>query len=205
MKYLSCLAALAFFATEIVAFPSHMFDLNINEEEKRELAGIAAAIEAGAKSKRIGTPLAPGFSASQQYVSTTGQYAFVPPGANDLRGPCPGLNAMANHGYIPHNGVATISQFIQGTYDGKEHHPSCTDTRSGLMNDIVFGMGTDLATFLAVYGAIFDGDLTSWSIGGPPTSSLLSSIGILGTPQGISGSHNKYEADVSPTRPDLYE
>jgi len=66
-------------------------------------------------------------------------------------------------------------------------------------------MGTDLAAFLAVYGAVFDGDLVSWSIGGPPTSSLLSSIGLLGTPQGISGSHNKYESDVSPTRPDLYE
>lgn len=30
-------------------------------------------------------------------------------------------------------------------------------------------------------------------------------LGLLGTPQGISGSHNKYEADVSPTRGDLYE
>lgn len=69
----------------------------------------------------------------------------------------------------------------------------------------VFGMGTDLAAFLAVYGAVFDGDLTSWSIGGPPSSSLLSSIGLLGTPQGISGSHNKYESDASPTRPDLYQ
>jgi hypothetical protein len=66
-------------------------------------------------------------------------------------------------------------------------------------------MGTDLAAFLAVYGAVFDGDLTSWSIGGPPTSGLLNLVGFLGTPQGISGSHNKYEADVSPTRPDLYE
>jgi hypothetical protein len=50
-----------------------------------------------------------------------------------------------------------------------------------------------------------DGDLTSWSIGGPPPSSLVSSVGLLGTPQGISGSHNKYESDASPTRPDLYE
>lgn len=66
-------------------------------------------------------------------------------------------------------------------------------------------MGTDLATFLAVYGAVFDGDLTSWSIGGRPPAGLLSSIGLLGKPQGISGSHNKYESDVSPTRPDLYE
>jgi hypothetical protein len=94
---------------------------------------------------------------------------------------------MANHGYIPHNGVATINQFIQGTYGA-------------------FGMGMDLGGFLAVYGAVFDGDLTSWSIGRPPSSSLLSSTaGLLGTPQGISGSHNKYEPDVSPTRPELYE
>jgi hypothetical protein len=94
-------------------------------------------------------------------------------------GPCPGLNAMANHNYIPHNGVATITQFIQGTYE-------------------VFGMGADLAAFLSVYGAVEDGDLTSWSIGGPP--------GILGLGgNGLIGSHNKYEADASPTRPDLYE
>lgn len=49
-----------------------------------------------------------------------------------------------------------------------------------------------------------DGDLTSWSIGGPPPNSLLGSIGFLGAPQGLSGSHNKYEGDGSPTRPDLY-
>lgn len=43
-------------------------------------------------------------------------------------------------------GVGTISEFIAGT-------------------NTVFGMGLDLAAFLAVYGAVIDGDLTSWSIG----------------------------------------
>lgn len=89
-------------------------------------------------------------------------------------------------GYLPHNGVATITQFIEGTTG-------------------VFGMGVDLSTFLAVYGAVFDGDLVSWSIGGPAPATLLNLGGILGTPEGISGSHNKYEADASPTRPDLYQ
>jgi hypothetical protein len=117
MEYSFWLAVLASIA---VAFPSRMFDLSMSEEEKRTIAGVAAAIEAGSKNiKRTGTPLAPGFDASQQYVSTNGEYAYVPPAANDLRGPCPGLNAMANHGYIPHNGVATITQYIQGTYDGE--------------------------------------------------------------------------------------
>lgn len=65
-------------------------------------------------------------------------------------------------------------------------------------------MGLDLSAFLGVYGAVFDGDLTSWSIGGEPPGGLLSGIGLLGKPQGLSGSHNKYESDASPTRPDLY-
>ena len=122
MKFSLYLPAIVFYATEVIAFPSHMFDLSMSEEDKRSIANIAASIEAGAKSKRAGTPLAPGFSASQQHVSTTGAHAFAPPGSNDLRGPCPGLNAMANHGYIPHSGVATIPQFITGTYDGNRIH-----------------------------------------------------------------------------------
>ncbi len=117
MRYSFLLAALLP-ATKVVAFPSRMFDLSVSDEEKRALAGLSAAIETGAKEDRA-VARAPGFSASQQYVSNTGAHAFVPPGKTDLRGPCPGLNAMANHNYIPHSGVATISQFIQGTYDGE--------------------------------------------------------------------------------------
>jgi hypothetical protein len=41
----------------------------------------------------------------------TGSHSFVPPGfaKGDIRGPCPGLSVLANHGYLPHNGVATVS------------------------------------------------------------------------------------------------
>jgi len=28
--------------------------------------------------------------------------------AGDVRGACPGLNALANHGYMPRNGVASV-------------------------------------------------------------------------------------------------
>ncbi|PQE08453.1 hypothetical protein CJF30_00005322 [Rutstroemia sp. NJR-2017a BBW] len=187
MKYALSVAAAVLYATGALAFPANMFDVSMNAEEKRNLATLAAQIEGGVQ-KRAGTPLTPGFSASQQYVSNKDDHAFVAPNfvAGDQRGPCPGLNAMANHGYLPHNGVGTITQFIQATYD-------------------VYGMGLDLGAFLAVYGAVYDGDLTSWSIGGPPSASLLSSVGLLGTPQGLSGSHNKYESDASPTRPDLYQ
>lgn len=64
-------------------------------------------------------------------------------------------------------------------------------------------MGLDLGGFLAVYGAIFDGDLTQWSIGGP--TPYVPGIAMLGTPQGISGSHNKYEADGKPPYPPYHQ
>lgn len=37
-----------------------------------------------------------------QLIDVTGKYAWKAPGPNDIRGPCPGLNALANHGYFPH-------------------------------------------------------------------------------------------------------
>lgn len=61
----------------------------------------------------------------------------------------------------------------------------------------VFGLGADIASFLAFYGAVFDGNILSlspgYSIGGPSklNQQVLGGGGILGTPQGLSGSHNK--------------
>ena len=67
----------------------------------------------------------------------------------------------------------------------------------------VVGMGDVLALFLSAFGAAIDGDGFAWSIGGTPT---LAQAGLLGSQSnGISGSHNKYEGDSSPTRPDLYQ
>jgi hypothetical protein len=66
----------------------------------------------------------------------------------------------------------------------------------------VYGVGLDFATVLAVYPAVTSGNLLSFSIGGP--DSRVSTLGLLGQPQGLSGSHNKFEGDSSPTRGDLY-
>ena len=44
-----------------------------------------------------------------QLIDVTGEHAWVAPGPNDLRGPCPGLNALANHGYFPHSGVIPLA------------------------------------------------------------------------------------------------
>ena len=65
-------------------------------------------------------------------------------------------------------------------------------------------MSPDLAAALAAYAIVMDGDLLtqSWSIGGPQGADLLG--GLLGQPQGISYSHNKYEGDSSIGRNDAF-
>lgn len=52
---------------------------------------------------------------TDQLVEVTGEYEWVAPGPDDLRGPCPGLNALANHGYFPHNGVVPIATGASAT------------------------------------------------------------------------------------------
>ncbi|KAM7196868.1 Cloroperoxidase [Naviculisporaceae sp. PSN 640] len=44
-----------------------------------------------------------------------GNYAFKKPGPTDYRSPCPMLNTLANHNYIPHNGRnVSIDQIVAG-------------------------------------------------------------------------------------------
>ncbi|ESZ98765.1 hypothetical protein SBOR_0871 [Sclerotinia borealis F-4128] len=127
-------------------------------------------------------------------IDVTGDHAFVAPDFDngDQRGPCPGLNALANHNYIPHNGVTSLIDTIVGV-------------------NTVFGMGIELITLLATMGTVGVGDPLSlnpgFSIGGytPEVSNLLDNVGgLLGTPRGLEGSHNWIEADSSNTRDDLY-
>ena len=59
------------------------------------------------------------FDPTAQHVSTTEKHAWVAPRAGDQRGPCPGLNALANHGYLPHNGVADIATTVSAVNTGK--------------------------------------------------------------------------------------
>jgi hypothetical protein len=86
--------------------------------------------------------------------------------------------------FLPHNGYASVAQYIAATQR-------------------VVGMGPILSTFLSVLGGALDGDLLNWSMGGNPSLTQGGVTGILGN--GLTGSHNKYESDASPTRPDLYQ
>ncbi|EME39685.1 hypothetical protein DOTSEDRAFT_91962 [Dothistroma septosporum NZE10] len=125
-------------------------------------------------------------------ISVTGEHEFQPPGEGDQRGPCPGLNALANHGYIPRDGVVSLLGAVSA------------------MN-AVYGVSVELAAVLAVMGTVWTGNPLSlnpsFSIGGTDSEvqNLLGNLlGLLGEPRGISHSHNFIEADSSPTRNDLY-
>ncbi|KAI8628118.1 Chloroperoxidase [Xylariaceae sp. FL1651] len=127
-------------------------------------------------------------------IDVSGVHAFKAPDLKngDQRGACPGLNALANHGYIPHNGVVGFLDLIDAV-------------------NTVFGMGIDLITVLAVVGTAFVGNPVSlnpgFSIGGETSKSsniLGNLLGLLGEPRGLDGSHNIIESDSSVTRDDLY-
>ncbi|GFF34751.1 aromatic peroxygenase [Aspergillus udagawae] len=127
-------------------------------------------------------------------IDVTGLHAFQPPDfkRGDQRGPCPALNALANHGYIPRSGVVSFVEVIAAV-------------------NKVYGMGVDLTTILAMMGLVWTGNplalVPSFSIGGRDTgvNNLLNNLGgLLGEPQGLIGSHNFIEADSSNTRDDLY-
>ncbi|KAG8684815.1 hypothetical protein FRC09_015129 [Ceratobasidium sp. 395] len=125
------------------------------------------------------------FDPVKQKIDVSGTHAFQPPNPGDLRGPCPGLNALANHGYLPRSGLVTFNQAIQ----------ACNS---------VFGMGVDIATTLATLGVVLTGnpETDQFSIGGSPGGDIVPPL--ISLPQGLSGSHNKYETDASPGRGDYY-
>ncbi|KAF1933715.1 Cloroperoxidase [Didymella exigua CBS 183.55] len=127
-------------------------------------------------------------------IGISGKHAFQAPSKDDQRGPCPGLNALANHGYIPHDGITSYGEVVTAINQ-------------------VFGMGIDLALILGLMGTVWTGNPLSldpgFSIGGTVANdgsdNLLGNlVGVIGDPRGLQGSHNWIESDSSLTRDDLY-
>ena len=116
-------------------------------------------------------------------------YPYQDPKPTDQRGPCPGLNTLANHGYIPRSGIVTLAQTIKASAQ-------------------LFNMGVDLTTFLAGGSVLAAGDIPTmtYSIGGADarTNSLGIIGGSLGTETGLSGHLRFKEGDASGTRCDFY-
>lgn len=107
---LSCSSISAF-----TSFLSSIFKVNDSQTEQASQSSLAAAAHKTLRKRQNTTT--PSFDAHAQYIDVSGAHAFVPPNfaAGDLRGPCPALNALANHGYLPHNGFATVDQLVTAT------------------------------------------------------------------------------------------
>jgi hypothetical protein len=119
--------------------------------------------------------LVPGYRATgssdfdtSQLIDVKDAHAFVPAELDDFRGPCPGLNALANHNYIPHNGIVSVLEAILVSFEGGSIlMPNLT-----LSIFEVFGLGPDIgaiAGVLALYGVnLLDILFFEFSIGAPP-------------------------------------
>lgn len=127
------------------------------------------------------------FDAQDQYVDVSpgSGHEFRSPTKHQIRGPCPGLNAAANHGFTSRTGVFDYQDTTQGLFDA-------------------FALGKDFSNILFVFSIFNSGSLVDmkWSIGGPMKTTTVG--GLLGKGLGLSNSHNKYEGDSSPARGDAY-
>ncbi|KAH6883608.1 Chloroperoxidase [Coprinopsis sp. MPI-PUGE-AT-0042] len=105
-------------------------------------------------------------------------HPFIAPKKSDLRGPCPGLNTLANHGWLPRDGVATPGQILTAVQDG-------------------FNMHSNLARFTTYSAHLLDGNLEYdlISIGGktpktgpdPPAPAIVGGLNTHGTFEGDAG------------------
>lgn len=72
-------------------------------------------------------------------------HKFIAPGPTDVRGLCPTLNAMANHGYLDRSGITTFAEAANA-------------------QQTVFGFGLDISAVLSLLGLIAGGDLISGKV-----------------------------------------
>ena len=52
-------------------------------------------------------------------IDVSGKHAFQAPRSTDQRGPCPGLNALANHGYISRTGITSYAEVVTAINQGR--------------------------------------------------------------------------------------
>ncbi|KAJ7270406.1 Chloroperoxidase [Mycena rebaudengoi] len=114
-------------------------------------------------------------------------HPFIAPGPNDMRGPCPAMNTLANHGYISRNGITNFEEIIRGTEEA-------------------FNLNRDMASGMAAINMLTRGNpfVNKISIGGvspfvPPLPGQIDGP----QTQGIA-KHGRVEGDASMTRSDVH-
>ncbi|KAF7359671.1 Cloroperoxidase [Mycena venus] len=114
-------------------------------------------------------------------------HPFIAPGPNDQRGPCPGMNTLANHGYIPRNGIATFEEITLAMVEA-------------------YNLEINFGAFLVAANMLLRGNpfVNKISIGGvsPLVPPLPGNIGSNVT--GGLAKHGGFEGDGSITRADVH-
>ncbi|KIJ46203.1 hypothetical protein M422DRAFT_250242 [Sphaerobolus stellatus SS14] len=177
MAKFSTLLALSVLAIQAVAFPQHQPLAGLTERELEDLLP---------RFKPVVPPPPPGppKDTSVKLVNDK-DHPYEPLRKGDIRGPCPGLNTLASHGYLPRNGVVTPAQIINAVQDG-------------------FGMDNELAILLAYSTMLTDGNVVTnlMSIGqktpltgpDPPAPAIVGGL----------NTHGTFEGDAGLTRADFF-
>jgi len=114
-------------------------------------------------------------------------HPFIAPGPNDQRGPCPAMNTLANHGYIPRNGIASFEEITLALMEA-------------FNLELTFGANM-AANNMLTRGNMF---IDKLSIGGasplvPPLPGKID-----GPVTGGIAKHGRFEGDASMTRADAF-
>ncbi|TFK17876.1 Cloroperoxidase [Coprinopsis marcescibilis] len=162
-----------------LAFPTYE-PLGLSERQLTE----AASNKGGPGAKVPPPPPGPPSFTGTKLVDDA-KHPWQPTRPGDIRGPCPGLNTLASHGYLPRDGVASPEQIIKAVQEG-------------------FNMESELARFTTYIAHLLDGNPITdlLSIGGktPRTGPDPPRPAIVG---GISN-HGTFEGDGSMTRADAF-
>jgi hypothetical protein len=103
MHFSSCQLFVATLVPLANAFPAAMLQAAASDPSilarAEEISRSVAGRQAGAGAATLLFEPVPTFNAQKQFINVTkgSGHEYVAPGPNDLRGPCPGLNAFANH------------------------------------------------------------------------------------------------------------
>lgn len=115
MKFLTTISFL-FAAYTVDAFPT-LTAGNLKGITPENLNNAIKAVETYRSEKRF-------IIDSSKPIDITGKHAFQAPGKNDQRGPCPGLNALANHNYISHDGITSYAEVVTAINQGLRYMSS---------------------------------------------------------------------------------
>ncbi|KAF8876876.1 heme-thiolate peroxidase [Gymnopilus junonius] len=168
---------LALRISTVTAFPAYESLAGLTREE------LDAAVST---TKFVPPPSPPGpLSDDSSKLVNNAAHPYQPLKPGDQRGPCPALNTLASHGYLPRNGVATPAQIV-------------TAVQEGLNLENSFARFLTYSTFLVNGNPLTNlmsiGAATSATGPNPPKPATVAGL----------DTHNNCEGDTSMTRGDAF-